>query len=101
MNTTMKHLKTLSWDNLVYLEADANYTLLHMKNGEKVHSSFTLKLHHEHFTSFIRPSSKFLVNPKFIRKVDKVRTKLVTINGRVFRISRRRVDGVLELLNVS
>lgn len=94
----MKHLESLHWENLVYLEADANYTLLHMRNGQKLLSSFTLKLHHEYFPSFIRPSRKFLLNPKFICEVDKVNTKMLTQSGKAFTMSRRRVDTVLELL---
>jgi DNA-binding LytR/AlgR family response regulator len=94
----LKHLDTISREKVLYLEADANYTVLHLGKGQKLISSFTLKIHHEQFPHFIRLSRKFIINPKFVRKIDLKTNKVVTRSGVRFYMSRRRVESVVKSL---
>ncbi len=55
-------------DNVLYLEADSNYTYLVLKNGEKLLSSVNLGKVHELFPSehFVRISRKHIINKNYL-----------------------------------
>ncbi len=94
----MKHLKKINEASVILLEADSNYTYIHLENGEKLVSSFTLGRHQAYFPAFLRVNRKYLLNPHFITEFvpDKYRIK---ISGRWYSISRRRKDIFNDYVN--
>jgi DNA-binding LytR/AlgR family response regulator len=94
----LKHLDTISHEKVLYLEANSNYTVLHLEKDRKLISFFMLKIHHEQFPHFIRLSRKFVINPKFVRKIDLKTNKVVTRSGVRFLMSKRRVESVVKSL---
>lgn len=84
---------------IVCLEADVNYTIFHLKNGQKIVSSYTLKRFAEQpeFSLFLRINRGNLVNPSNIQSIEKQGSVslIKLINGNEVRVSRRRV-GVIK-----
>jgi DNA-binding LytR/AlgR family response regulator len=79
---------------IVLLEAESNYTFIHLENGDKYIVSYNIGLVENKLkdkVKFIRPNRKFMINEKFVNKTDNF-----TINalGRNFIISRRRKLGI-------
>ena len=98
----MKTLENLQSINIIYLEADINYTTYHLNDGSKIISSFTLKRHQEtqNLASFLRINKSYLLNPIFIENVEKEgRRMLVKMkNNKQMQVSRRKV-GLLKGIN--
>jgi DNA-binding LytR/AlgR family response regulator len=90
----MHNLKIVEPSDIVYLKADANYTIFNFKNGKKEISGFTLKHHQEkhELTGFLRVNRAYLLNPKYISeyKVEGKTTLICMSDGTKTRVSRRR-----------
>ncbi|MCR9063535.1 MAG: LytTR family transcriptional regulator [Cytophagales bacterium] len=88
-------------NSVIYLEAQENYTLFHLKDGSSVISSTTLKRHEERLSLnvFLRVNRSTLVNSAFVKKVTKKdQTNFVKLkNGLEIKVSRRRRD-TLDLI---
>ncbi|SOE20262.1 two-component system, LytT family, response regulator [Spirosomataceae bacterium TFI 002] len=83
---------------IMYLEADANYTILHLKSGEKIISGYHLAHHTKQFEkeiSFIRPNRKYAVNIDFI---SECKQDVLRVNQLKIPISRRRKETVRTLI---
>jgi two-component system LytT family response regulator len=86
---------------IVYLEADINYTIFHFYNGKKTISPTTLKQHadKESLRHFLRVHRSFLLNPQYIiglrREGKKVSIQM--INGKELAVSRRKKPVIKHL----
>lgn len=94
----MTPLKTPENNEITYLEADINYTIFHLKNGQKMVSSFTLKKFETdiQLNGFLRVHKSFLLNPQFIKHFSQ-NGKKATIqltNGKILDVSRRKLSMV-------
>jgi len=82
------------FDNIVYLEADINYTIFHFSNGKKIMFPTTLKQYagQETLRHFLRIHRSFLLNPRYITGLRKDGKKLSIqmINGKELAVSRRK-----------
>ncbi|RYU93412.1 LytR/AlgR family response regulator transcription factor [Emticicia agri] len=79
---------------IVYLEADVNYTIYHFFNGKKIILPTTLKRHEakENLRHFLRVHRSFLLNPDYIigmRKEGK-KVSIQMVNGKEVLVSRRK-----------
>lgn len=79
-------------NEIVLLEADINYTLLHLVDGKKITVSYHLGKLQERLSrhsSFIRPNRNTIVNLNYVSdcNLDKL-----TINSQIIQISRRRKE---------
>lgn len=70
MNTLPKIIQSQEGRSIKLMEASSNYTYLTYTNGEKVISSYSLKVFAEHFTTkhFIRINRSILVNTSFVKR---------------------------------
>lgn len=86
--------KTISPDNIIYLEADVNYSILYFENGKKKVSSFTLKYYEnkEEINHFLRIHRSYLLNPDYIVSIYKKghNSYIKMANGKEIRVSRRK-----------
>ncbi|GAB3515647.1 LytR/AlgR family response regulator transcription factor [Emticicia fontis] len=86
---------------IVYLEADINYTIFHYYNGKKTISPTTLKQNagKENLRHFLRVHRSFLLNPEYItglrREGKKVSIQM--INGKELSVSRRKKPVIRHL----
>ena len=79
---------------IIFLEADINYTHIHLRNGEKITIAKTLKVfekilekHH-----FYRIHRSFLINCKHLMSYDTKLGELILTNNHRAIISRRKKD---------
>jgi len=90
----MNTAKSIKPNEIVYLEADQNYSILHFKNGRKSVSAFTLKYLHNkvEINHFLRINRSFLLNPNYILDIYKV-GPIIFIkmsDGKEMQVSRRK-----------
>jgi two-component system LytT family response regulator len=86
-------------DDMVSLQADSNYTIIHLKDMQKIVISKTLKdfedLLDEH--QFARIHKSYIVNLKYIKEYSTIDGGIVKMtDGNHWSISRRQLDMFLE-----
>jgi DNA-binding LytR/AlgR family response regulator len=76
---------------IMYLEADVNYTIFHLENGNKLLSSSTLLVHQNKLQGFIRVNRKHLINPIYISHLNlESKSKAICLkSGLELKVSRR------------
>lgn len=88
---------------IVRLESEINYTHIHLKSGEKILVSKTLKVFEDTLPkfSFIRIHRSHLINVDFIKRVNKNGGGSVElINGDLFKLSDKGRVELKEKLNI-
>lgn len=86
-------------DDIVSLQADSNYTIIHMNNMQKLVISKTLKDFEELLNSnqFVRIHKSYIVHLKYIKEYCNTDGGIVKmLDGNHWSISRRQVDSFLE-----
>lgn len=98
----MKTLQKLHLTNIIYLEGDRNYTILHLENGQKLLSSVNLKRYQtdDKLTTFLRISKSFLLNPIYIENIEKrgIKTIVKLKNKKQVVVSRRRLSVLMNIV---
>jgi two-component system, LytTR family, response regulator len=92
-------------DQIVYLEAKNNYTIIHHQSGQKYTCTKTMKEYQEILPddSFTRTHNSYLVNSKFIKKYFK-ETKggyIELLDGNTIPVAYRRKDDFLSKFGYS
>lgn len=86
-------------DDMVSLQADSNYTIIHMHNMQKLVISKTLKDFEELLdqTQFARIHKSYIVNLRYIKEYSTTDGGVVKMtDGNQWSISRRQLDTFLE-----
>jgi two-component system LytT family response regulator len=101
--TTPKILDRISQEsNILYIKADKNYSVFHLKNGTTYVSGYTLKFHEGFLdvANFIRPNRSILVHKSYVKGMkEKGKANYATLkNGSDVLISRRKVKIIQEEL---
>lgn len=98
----MKTLQKLHLTNIIYLEGDRNYTILHLENGQTLLSSVNLKRYQadDKLTTFLRISKSFLLNPIYIENIEKrgIKTFVKLKNKKQVVVSRRRLSVLMNII---
>ena len=91
----------LEISEILYLEADSNYTTIFMDGGNKHLTSKTIKYFQEKLEgyNFFRPHQSFLININYIREYDKSESIIALSNGKNIPVSKNKKDGLLEVLS--
>ena len=89
-------------DDVLRLEADKNYTSIHLVGKRPFLSSKTLKHFDEMLSefNFIRTHKSHLVNPRHIKQVSHNNQFLLLSDGSRIEISRRKKEVVQQFLNL-
>ena len=90
-------------DNIISLQADSNYTVIHLSNMQKTVISKTLKDFEELLDSnqFVRIHKSYIVNIKYIKEYSTADGGVVKmIDGNQWSISRRQLDTFLEKMKL-
>lgn len=90
-------LKLIYYTDLVFVEADSNYSRFHTAGKDRITASMTLKEVEETLQSdrFLRCHKSFLVNREFVDEVaGGTQPQLVLRNGHKIPIARRRIKDV-------
>jgi two-component system LytT family response regulator len=91
----------VSFSEIIYLEADANYTKFILDNNRNILVSGNLKEYESILESqnFIRTHHSFLVNLKKVKSFDKKNDELILENQMKVPVSTRKKDFILEKLD--
>ena len=97
--STLGGLTFFDIDHIVRLEADNNYTVFHLEDGQRFISSKTLKEYDELLSEyqFIRVHQSHLINPDYIRAYTQ-KGILEMKTGDYVNVSRRKHPWVVERL---
>jgi len=91
-------------DDIVSLQADSNYTIIHMKNMQKLVISKTLKDFEDLLDEdqFARIHKSYIVNLKYIKEYNTTDGGIVKMSdGNQWSVSRRQLDTFLEKMKMS
>ncbi|MGM9506534.1 LytTR family DNA-binding domain-containing protein [Larkinella sp. GY13] len=89
----------LSLSDLIWLEGNSNYSLLHRSNAPNLMTARTLVRWQKMLPEFIRISRGALVNPTHIARLHRISTyqvELTLTNGTVLLVARRRIAEVFR-----
>ena len=97
--STMEGVSFFEPSSILYCEAENNYTRFIFSNHKPIIISRTLGEYEEILSEhgFVRIHKSYLVNKKYITKVDR-EGMLWMIDGKSLSVSRRRKEAVMELL---
>lgn len=86
--------------DIIRIEADENYSIVHLHGGKKLTLAKTLKQFQEMLDpqSFLRPCRSQIINTRFIKKVSE--TQITLKNGFQLPVSRRRRIGLITVINI-
>lgn len=89
-------------EDIIRLEADRNYTHIHLNGKKPFLASKTLKHFEEmlEHSDFIRTHKSHLVNPAFISRVSNDKEFILLSDGSKVEVSRRKKDEVLQQLKL-
>jgi two-component system, LytTR family, response regulator len=90
-------------NDIVRLEGVKNYTLLHLRNGDTMLSSRTLKVYDEILqpADFLRIHKAHLINMKCLRNYDEFQHQYAVMQNRdIISISRRKRKDFQERISV-
>jgi two-component system, LytTR family, response regulator len=88
-----RHLHT---KDIIRCEADSNYTVFHLRNGERLVASYTMATYEEFLVEheFLRIHRSHMVNVRHVERIDG--EGIVTLRGGItLEVSRRRKEDVL------
>ncbi|BDS15400.1 LytR/AlgR family response regulator transcription factor [Aureispira anguillae] len=88
-------------EDIIYCQADRNYTTFYFVNGQEIIVSKNLREYEALLPSknFIRPHHSYLVNLNHIVRYDKSdRNALISINDHKIPVSTRRKDQIIQFL---
>ena len=96
-----KKIERINYSDIVYLEGNINYTIIHLQNGVARLSPRTLLFHINNSLneSFIRIHRAFCVNKSFIQSYDsKENPKFLLLEGgKQLAVSRRKMKVLQEI----
>ena len=97
-------IRFIEVDDIISLQADSNYTIIHMKDMQKLVISKTLKDFEELLdeSQFARIHKSYIVNLKYIKEYSTIDGGLVKMSdGNQWSISRRQLEFFLEKMKMA
>jgi two-component system, LytTR family, response regulator len=87
-------------DDIVSYEADKNYTLFHLSNGEKILVSHSMKEYDDLLLnmSFMRLHQSYTINLKHLKRFDKDSSEVVMSDNSKIPVSHRRKEELMRIL---
>jgi two-component system LytT family response regulator len=91
--------RLLNFEDILHIEADSNYSIINLSNGERITSAKTLKEYEEILpeSSFFRVHKSNLVNLNYITEChNKNGLSVLMKNGDTIAVSRRRASELMD-----
>lgn len=95
-------LELVKVKDIIYCQADSNYTLFHLIDGQQILVSRSLKEYDEILSSqgFFRIHQSYLIKLSFVKKYIKGEGGTVILeNGKELDVSRRRKEGFIKAVS--
>lgn len=99
---TASSIFIINISDIIYCEADRNYTTFHLKDKRKIIASKPLGDYEEMINSdtFIRPHQSYLINTEFISRYEKGNGgMIITIHEDAIPVSSRKKEQVLQFFS--
>jgi DNA-binding LytR/AlgR family response regulator len=94
----------LSAEQILYLQADINYTTIHMLGKAKHTMSFTLRKVEERIASnhFLRINRGISINKNFISRISLLKKEAFVVlqNGIILPVSRRKYNSLKDSIKI-
>ena len=98
---SMEGLIFISISDIIYLEAESNYTLIYLQTNKKITVSKTLKEFEDLLPGslFIRIHHSYMINKKFIQRYIRGEGgQVVMSNGKILDVSRRKKEEFMKAI---
>lgn len=95
-------LELVKVNDIIYCQADSNYTIFHLLDGQKILVSRSLKEYDEILSpqGFFRIHQSFLIKLSFVKKYIKGEGGTAILeNGKELDVSRRRKEGFIKAIS--
>lgn len=99
--STAENFHIIAIEDIIYCQADKNYTVFNLKNGERIVVSKNLREYEELLpkSTFVRSHQSYLVNLNHIIRYEKGdKNQLITTNNHKIPVSLRKKEQVIQLL---
>ncbi|MBA4850608.1 LytTR family DNA-binding domain-containing protein [Emticicia sp. BO119] len=96
----MKLIANIPLEQILFLQADTNYTQIFLSCGRTLISGFNLKKYEDFFEheNFLRANRRYLINRNHIHYYDSASSNLYLTNGIVISVSRRRREMIESMV---
>jgi two-component system LytT family response regulator len=90
--------QSIQTNEVLFLEAKANYTIIYLADGKTILAASTLKLFENKLpkNTFGRPNKSFIINRDFVERVNYKDKVIILKNTRSIQASRRRAPFILK-----
>lgn len=94
-------IKYINYDDILYFEAQSNYTIIHLLDDHSIVICKTLGtvLNSIYDIKFIRCHAKYVVNLKYLRSIDRNKNWKLHIDTIDIPVSRKYYDTVKSIYN--
>lgn len=96
----MKLIANIPLEEILFLQADTNYTQIFLICGKTLISGFNLKKYEDFFEheNFLRANRSYLINRNYIQYYDSLKSTLHLKNGRQIDVPRRRREMIQSMV---
>lgn len=86
---------------VIKLQADINYTVFFLDDGQKALMAYSLKNYQQYLSyPFVRVNKSCIINLMYLKSIDQKNKKIELKDGSEVQISRRRMEEVLKNISV-
>jgi two-component system LytT family response regulator len=96
----MKLIANIPLEQILFLQADTNYTQIFLSCGKTLISGFNLKKYEDFFEceNFLRVNRSYLINRTYIKYYDSSKSTLQLKNGTEIDVPRRRREIIQSMV---
>jgi DNA-binding LytR/AlgR family response regulator len=93
--------QSIQTNEVLFLEAKANYTIIYLVDGKSILAAATLKLFENKLpkTTFCRPNKSFIIHRDFIERVNYQEKSIILKNALIIQASRRKAPLILKMID--
>ncbi len=90
--------QSIQTNEVLFLEAKANYTIIYLADGKSILAAATLKRFENKLpkTTFCRPNKSFIIHRDFIERVNYQQKVIILKNALAVQASRRKAPLILK-----
>lgn len=84
--------QSIQTNEVLFLEANANYTIIHLADGKSILAASTLKRFENKLpkNTFCRPNKSFIIHRDFIERINYQDKVIILKNALIIQASRRK-----------
>lgn len=93
--------QSIQTNEVLFLEAKANYTIIYLADGKSILAAATLKRFENKLpkNTFCRPNKSFIIHLDFIERVNYQEKSIILKNALIIQASRRKAPLILKMVD--